>query len=150
MFIIRRNKISKHYTPQFKKHHVEAWRTSGLTRRQYYEAQGLSEGAFKLTPSQIIARNRSTAVLPVQIARPSTAQTLTAPDFAKNLRAHCAAYGLSPRYLKLEITERSLVDDERAKRNLQNLSEDGFFLHLMILVPVIPVFFISMTCRCRY
>ncbi|OWF87155.1 hypothetical protein B4916_21990 [Yersinia intermedia] len=66
----------------------------------------------------------------LMIAVNISAADLSAPDFAKTLRAHCAAYGLSPRYLKLEITERSLVDDEQAKRNLQNLSEDGFVFAL--------------------
>ncbi|CAI1905777.1 Uncharacterised protein [Serratia fonticola] len=34
------------YTPEFKKHHVEAWRASGMTRRQYSESQGINEGTL--------------------------------------------------------------------------------------------------------
>lgn len=65
------------YTPEFKKHHVEAWRASGQTRRQYCESQDINEGTFKHWPSQINAKTKHhTAValpevLPIQIARPS-------------------------------------------------------------------------------
>lgn len=65
------------YTPEFKKHHVEAWRASRQTRRQYCESQGINEGSFKHWPSQINAKPKHhTAVeqpeiLPIQIARPS-------------------------------------------------------------------------------
>lgn len=75
--------MPKHYTPEFKKHHVDAWRASELTRRQYCESQGINEGTFKHWPSQIKTKNYSSAglppVLPVQIARPSATQTLTDP-----------------------------------------------------------------------
>ena len=71
------------YTPEFKKHHVEAWRASGQTRRQYCESHDINEGTFKHWPSQIKASHRSTAglpsVLPVQIAQPSAPEALTDP-----------------------------------------------------------------------
>ncbi|WP_447877220.1 IS66 family insertion sequence element accessory protein TnpA [Serratia fonticola] len=72
--------MPKQYTPEFKKHHVDAWRASGLTRHQYAGSQGINEGTFKHWPSQINAKKQyqPTAklpeVLPIQIARPSTAQ----------------------------------------------------------------------------
>ncbi|WP_411569353.1 IS66 family insertion sequence element accessory protein TnpA [Serratia sp. UGAL515B_01] len=59
MFIIRRNKMPNRYTSEFKKHHVEAWWASGLTRRQYCESQGINEGTFKHWPSQSKASHRS-------------------------------------------------------------------------------------------
>jgi hypothetical protein len=43
--------MPQHYTLEFKKHHVEAWRASGQTRRQYCESQGINEGTFKHWPS---------------------------------------------------------------------------------------------------
>lgn len=36
--------MPKYDTPEFKKHRVEAWRTSGLTRRQYCESQVSTRG----------------------------------------------------------------------------------------------------------
>lgn len=66
----------------------------------------------------------------LMIAVNISAADLSAADFATALRTQCAAYALSPHYLKLEITERSLVDDENAKRNMLSLSEEGFMLVL--------------------
>ncbi|WON78258.1 IS66 family insertion sequence element accessory protein TnpA [Serratia sp. UGAL515B_01] len=75
--------MPKHYTPEFKKHHVDAWRASGLTRRQYAESQAINEGSFKHWPSQIKTKNNPSArllsVLPVQIAQPSAPEALTDP-----------------------------------------------------------------------
>lgn len=59
-----------------------------------------------------------------------SAMDLSSPDFAKDLRVHCAACGLLPRYLKLEITERSLVDGDSAKNNMLSLSDAGFVFAL--------------------
>lgn len=71
------------YTPEFKMHHVEAWRISGQTRRQYCQSHGINEGTFKHWPSQIKASHRPTAglpsLLPVQIAQPSAPEVLTDP-----------------------------------------------------------------------
>lgn len=58
------------------------------------------------------------------------AADLSVPGFTKELHDLCDAHSLSPRYLKLEITERSLVDDAVARRNMQNLTEAGFVLVL--------------------
>ncbi len=82
MFIRRRSKMPKHYTPEFKKHHVDAWRASDLNRRQYCESQGINEGTFKHWPSQIKTKNPSAglpSVLPVHIARSSAPVALTDP-----------------------------------------------------------------------
>lgn len=46
-------------------------------------------------------------------------------DFATTLVELCSAYAVSPRYLKLEITERSLVEDAAARRNIHCLAEKG-------------------------
>lgn len=54
-----------------------------------------------------------------------SAADLSSPQFATKLRALCATYALSPRHLKLEITEHSLVRDETAKFNMKCLSEEG-------------------------
>lgn len=83
MLTLRKNKMPNQYTPEFKKHHVDAWRVSGLTRRQYCASQGLSEGTFKHWPSQVSAKHRTTpeppSVLPVQIARPASGFSGTDP-----------------------------------------------------------------------
>ncbi len=39
--------MPQHYTLEFKKHHIEAWRTRGRTRRQYCESQGINEGTSR-------------------------------------------------------------------------------------------------------
>lgn len=59
-----------------------------------------------------------------------SAADLSAPKFVTKLRTLCATYTLSPRYLKLEITERNLVHDETAKYNMKCLSEEGIRLVL--------------------
>jgi hypothetical protein len=75
--------MPKHYTPEFKEHHVDAWRASGLTRRQYAGSQGINEGTFKHWPAQIKTKNHPSterpSVLPIQIARPSAPEALTNP-----------------------------------------------------------------------
>ncbi|PNM27185.1 IS66 family insertion sequence hypothetical protein [Yersinia enterocolitica] len=75
--------MPKHYTPECKIHHLEAWRASGLTRRQYCQSQGISEGTFKHWPSQTKNKYNPSpglpSVLPVQIARPLPIDSLTDP-----------------------------------------------------------------------
>lgn len=59
-----------------------------------------------------------------------SAVDLSSPTFVTRLRTLCTVYALSPRYLKLEITERNLVHDESAKHNMKCLTEEGFGLVL--------------------
>lgn len=59
-----------------------------------------------------------------------SASDLSSPGFARRVCDLCASHSLSPRSLKLEITERSLVDDVSARRNMALLTEAGFVLVL--------------------
>ncbi|MCO5784595.1 EAL domain-containing protein [Citrobacter meridianamericanus] len=59
-----------------------------------------------------------------------SAADLSSPGFAQTVYDLCMAYSLSPQHLKLEITERSLVDDVSARRNMDCLTEMGFVLVL--------------------
>lgn len=59
-----------------------------------------------------------------------SAADLSDNHFATTLGELCSAYALSPRYLKLEITERSLVEDAVARRNIHSLAEQGFIFVL--------------------
>jgi transposase-like protein len=72
------------YTPAFKKHHVEAWQASGLTRRQYCASQGINESTFKHWRAQMKATSHTTApaVLPVQVTASASAP---APDTSSAL-----------------------------------------------------------------
>lgn len=83
MFNRRKNAMPNQYTPEFKKHHVEAWRASGMTRHQYCEIEGLIEGTFKKWPSQINPKlptnDEIPTLLPVTIARPAAAPPITGP-----------------------------------------------------------------------
>ena len=75
--------MPNHYTPEFKKHHVEAWRASGLTRRQYCQSQAINAATFKHWPAQIQAKQGSAdkwpALLPIHIAQPAAAEALATP-----------------------------------------------------------------------
>ncbi|EDU1385367.1 TPA_asm: EAL domain-containing protein [Salmonella enterica subsp. enterica serovar Dublin] len=59
-----------------------------------------------------------------------SAADLADNNFATTLGELCSAYALSPGYLKLEITERSMVEDAVARRNIHSLAEQGFIFVL--------------------
>ena len=58
------------------------------------------------------------------------AADLADSGFATTLGELCSAYAVSPRCLKLEITERSMVEDAVARRNMHSLAEQGFIFVL--------------------
>jgi len=75
--------MTNRYTPELKKHHVDQWRASGLTRRQYCESQGINPGAFKHWTSQVKATQGSIdtlpSIMPIHITPPSAPEPLTEP-----------------------------------------------------------------------
>lgn len=66
----------------------------------------------------------------LSIAVNISADDLTDPDFCLSLMKLCQSYGITPQHLKLEITERSLVQDEMANYNMLLLSNEGFIMLL--------------------
>ncbi|MFH6895707.1 IS66 family insertion sequence element accessory protein TnpA [Providencia huaxiensis] len=70
------------YTSEFKKQHVDAWRVSGLTRREYAHSQGINPNTFKHWPSQLSEPISEGApnVIPVSIIRAPLSNTLKTDD----------------------------------------------------------------------
>lgn len=70
------------YTPELKKQHVNDWRCSGLTRREYAALHAINFNTFKHWPAQLATKNQENApyepvphVLPVTIT-PAANSTL--------------------------------------------------------------------------
>lgn len=70
------NDVEKRRSIDEKKHHVDAWRVSGLTRVQYCELHAITFKSLSKWPQDIAKVERRAnvpAVLPVNIAQPSHA-----------------------------------------------------------------------------